>query len=106
MYCGLYSQADKVLNGLGEAQTDRQGRACTVTTRGRTQGNFRNLSPVFISTIISIYEGTRLGGQELEGAFLDDNPEALWKLADIDEYRVRSVPDLSYIVVGVDPAVT
>lgn len=89
-----------------EKRTDKQGRHCTVTTRGRTQDNFKNLSPVFISTVISKYEGTRLGRQELEGAFLDDNPEALWKRADIDEYRVRSVPDLSYVVVGVDPAVT
>jgi predicted phage terminase large subunit-like protein len=89
-----------------ERRTDRQGRPCTITTRGRTQDNFRNLSPVFISTIISKYEGTRLGRQELEGEFLDDNPEALWKRADIDQNRVRSIPELSYVVVGVDPAAT
>ena len=89
-----------------ERRTDRQGRPCTITTRGRTQDNFRNLSPVFISTIISKYEGTRLGRQELEGEFLDDNPEALWKRADIDNNRVFKIPDLSYVVVGVDPAAT
>lgn len=89
-----------------ERRTDRQGRPCTITTRGRTQDNFRNLSPVFISTIISKYEGTRLGRQELEGEFLDDNPEALWKRSDIDQNRVRSIPELSYVVVGVDPAAT
>jgi phage terminase large subunit-like protein len=89
-----------------EKRTDKQGRACTVVTRGRTHDNFKNLSPVFISTIISKYEGTRLGRQELEGCFLDDNPEALWKRADIDNYRVKSIPGLSYVVVAVDPAVT
>jgi predicted phage terminase large subunit-like protein len=89
-----------------ERRTDRQGRPCTITTRGRTQDNFRNLSPVFISTIISKYEGTRLGRQELEGEFLDDNPDALWKRSDIDQNRVRSIPELSYVVVGVDPAAT
>ena len=89
-----------------EKRTDKQGRACTVVTRGKTQDNFKNLSPVFISTIISKYEGTRLGRQELEGCFLDDNGEALWKRKDIDGYRVQSIPQLSYVVVGVDPAVT
>jgi predicted phage terminase large subunit-like protein len=89
-----------------ERRTDKQGRPCTITTRGRTQDNYRNLSPVFISTIISKYEGTRLGRQELEGEFLDDNPEALWKRVDIDQNRVRSIPELSYVVVGVDPAAT
>ncbi len=89
-----------------ERRTDRQGRPCTITTRGRTQDNYRNLSPVFISTIISKYEGTRLGRQELEGEFLDDNPDALWKRSDIDQNRVRTIPELSYVVVGVDPAAT
>jgi phage terminase large subunit-like protein len=89
-----------------ERREDRLGRKCTVTTRARTRDNFINLSPVFISTIISKYQGIRLGRQELEGAFLDDNPDALWKRADIDNYRVRKIPDLSYVVVGVDPAVT
>jgi predicted phage terminase large subunit-like protein len=89
-----------------ENRTDKQGRKCTVTTRGITRDNFRNLSPVFISTIISKYEGTRLGRQELEGCFLNDNPDALWKRADIDNNRVLQIPQLSYVVVGVDPAVT
>jgi len=89
-----------------EKRTDKQGRPCTVTTRGRTQDNFKNLSPVFIATIISKYQGTRLGRQELEGQFLDDNPDALWKRADIDNNRARSIPELEYVVVGVDPAVT
>jgi phage terminase large subunit-like protein len=30
----------------------------------------------------------------------------LWKRADIDKNRVRQIPQLSYVVVGVDPAVT
>jgi len=89
-----------------EKRTDKRGRPSTVTTRGRTQDNFKNLSPVFISTIISKYQGTRLGRQELEGEFLSDNPEALWKRKDIDDNRVTSIPQLVYVVVGVDPAVT
>lgn len=89
-----------------EKRTDKQGRLCTVTTRGRTEDNFKNLSPVFISTIISKYQGTRLGRQELEGCFLDDNPDALWKRADIENNKVHEIPQLTYVVVGVDPAAT
>jgi predicted phage terminase large subunit-like protein len=89
-----------------EKRTDNQGQQCTIVTRGKTQENFKNLSPVFISTIISKYEGTRLGRQELEGQFLDDNVDALWKRADIDGNRVRQIPELTYVVVGVDPSVT
>ena len=89
-----------------EQRTDKQERACTVVTRGRTQDNYKNLSPVFISTIISKYEHTRLGRQELDGEFLSDNPEALWKRSDIDNNRVRQIPELTYMVIGVDPSAT
>lgn len=89
-----------------EKRQDKQGRNCTVVTRGRTQDNYKNLSPVFISTIISKYEGTRLGRQELDGEFLNDNPDALWKRSDIDNNRVKEIPQLFYVVVGVDPAAT
>jgi len=89
-----------------EKREDQLGRKCTVVTRGNTEENYSNLSPVFISTIISKYKGTRLGRQELEGAFLDDNPDALWKRSDIDNSRVKGIPDLDYVVVGVDPAAT
>jgi predicted phage terminase large subunit-like protein len=61
---------------------------------------------VFISTIISKYEGTRLGKQELSGEFLSDNPEALFKRSDIDNNRIRQIPELTYVVIGVDPAAT
>jgi predicted phage terminase large subunit-like protein len=89
-----------------EKRSDKQGRPCTVVTRGRTQDNSKNLSPVFISTIISKYQGTRLGRQELDGEFLSDNPEALWKRADIDNNKVREIPQLSYVVIGIDPSAT
>lgn len=89
-----------------EKRQDKQGRICTVVTRGRTQDNFKNLSPVFISTIISKYEGTRKGRQELDGEFLSDNPEALWRRSDIDDNRVFKIPELSYVCIGVDPAAT
>jgi phage terminase large subunit-like protein len=78
----------------------------TIKTRGNILDNSNNLNPLFLERMVSKYQGTRLGRQELNGDILDDNPEALWKRADIDNYRVRKIPELSYVVVGVDPAVT
>jgi phage terminase large subunit-like protein len=78
----------------------------TVETRGNTLDNAANLNPLFIERMQSKYLGTRLGRQELNGDILDDNPDALWNRADIDNNRVREVPQLSLVVVGVDPAVT
>jgi len=54
----------------------------------------------------TIYDGTRIGRQETGGEILDDNPEALWNRADIDNNRVSSILGLAYVVVGVDPAAT
>ncbi len=92
-----------------EKRVDEEGRPTCVVTRGNTDDNYVNLSPVFINTVISKYKGTRLGRQELEGAFLDENPDALWKQTTIDETRVRKpfkIPPLEYVVVGVDPSAT
>jgi phage terminase large subunit-like protein len=87
-----------------EKRKDPFGRPSCVVTRGNTKDNYANLSDIFISTIISKYEGTRLGRQELDGEFLDDNPDALWKRSEIDAHRVTKTPQFSQIVVGVDPA--
>ena len=78
----------------------------TVETRGNTLDNASNLNPLFMERMRSKYQGTRLGRQELNGDILDDNPDALWKRKDIDDNRVTSIPQLIYVVVGVDPAVT
>lgn len=75
-------------------------------TRGTTYENRANLAPAFFSEIISQYEGTRLGRQELNAEILDDAPGALWRRADIDAGRVTRAPDLRLVVVGVDPPAT
>lgn len=79
-----------------------QGDDCIVTS-GSTYDNKDNLSPVFINTVVKKYEGTRLGRQELHAHILDDNPNALWKREWLDDSRVNSHPDLTSIVVAVDP---
>lgn len=78
----------------------------TATARGSTYDNRANLAPAFFNTIISRYEGTRLGRQELLAELLEDVPGALWTLAMIDAARVAEAPELTRIVVAVDPAVT
>lgn len=76
-------------------------------TRGRTLDNASNLAGKFLEKIQNRYSGTRLGRQELDGVILGDLPGALWRLEDIDVYRVESAPEsLQRIVVAVDPAVT
>ena len=52
------------------------------------------------------YMGTRLGRQELEGEMLGDFEGALISRDGIDRYRIprESIPLLSRVVVGVDPA--
>lgn len=78
----------------------------TVVSRGSTFDNRANLAPSFFEQIVSQYEGTRLGRQEVYAEILDDNPGALWKRENLDEHRVSHVPELSRVVVAIDPAVT
>jgi len=75
----------------------------TAVTRGHTLENRDNLAPDFLGYILRKYEGTRLGRQELAGEILDDNPDALWERAKIDELRVKKYPELRRIVVAIDP---
>jgi phage terminase large subunit-like protein len=85
---------------------DLAAAATTIVTRGATKDNATNLAQSFLAKIVEKYQGTRLGRQELDGEILDDNPGALWKRAQIDATRVLRAPDLSRLVVGVDPAVS
>lgn len=73
-------------------------------TRGRTDDN-RTLTPRYLEGL-NKYRGTRLGRQEIEGELIEENPGALWRLADIDRARLRHAPDLQRIAIGVDPAVS
>jgi phage terminase large subunit-like protein len=78
----------------------------TYLTRGSTYENKANLSEVFIDEVIKPYEGTRIGRQELEAEIIEDVEGALWNYLLIDSNRInkKDLPELIYIVVGVDPA--
>jgi phage terminase large subunit-like protein len=78
----------------------------TVITRGKTADNAKNLSPMFMASIMRKYAGTRMGRQEIDGELLSDTPGALWQLDWLDRDRVDRAPQLKRIVVAIDPAVS
>lgn len=77
-----------------------------VITRGTTYENLGNLADSFRATIMGMYEGTRLGRQELMGEMLADIEGALFLQEWFDGNRVDELPPgRMYSVVGVDPSV-
>jgi predicted phage terminase large subunit-like protein len=92
---------------LLRALIKREGKDVAVT-RGKTRDNALNLAPAFLSEIVSRYQGTRLGRQELDGELLEDVPGALWSRQLIEETRSErlALPPLRRVVIGVDPAVS
>jgi phage terminase large subunit-like protein len=83
----------------------REGRG-VVISRGSSYENRANLAPGFFEQIVSRYEGTRLGRQELLAELLADTPGALWTIDMLDRTRRAEAPDLARIVVAIDPAVS
>jgi len=77
----------------------------TRTVRVSTHSNRDNLSPIFFDTVVSQYEGTRTGLQELEGRLLDDVAGALWNTQILTRESINP-EDLDRIVVAIDPAGT
>lgn len=78
----------------------------TIITRGSTMDNKDNLASAFIDAVVSKYAGTRLGRQELDGEILDDVPGALWTRAMLETALTDKVPEMSRIVVAIDPSGT
>lgn len=77
--------------------------ASTATTRMATAQNAANLAPGFLETVVKRYEGTRLGRQELGGELIEDREDALFSREAIERGRVAAPPELSRVVVAVDP---
>lgn len=75
-------------------------------TWGATFANAANLASTFVSRMVRKYSKSRLGQQELFGALLGDNPDALFRATSIDAAREEACPDLVRVVVAVDPAVS
>lgn len=82
------------------------GDATTVITRAPTAANRAFLAPGFVERLEARYGGTALGRQELDGELLAEREGALWTRAMIEGGRVRTPPEMSRVVVAVDPPVT
>lgn len=72
-------------------------------TRARTEANAANLAPGFLAEIVGRYAGTSLGQQEIEGLFVEENPDALFRRETFERHRVSTVQGLERVVVAVDP---
>lgn len=73
--------------------------------RGSTMENIANLGDDIVEELRRSMSA-RLARQELEGELLDDVEGALWTFGLLDGCVVEDFPDLSRLVIGVDPAVT
>ncbi len=78
----------------------------TATTRSRTADNANRLAPAFLAEMERRYGDTLIGLQELEGEIVEERLTGLWKRAWIDQGRLATRPELTRIVVAVDPPVT
>ena len=79
----------------------REGASVNIT-RGSTYDNIKNLAPNMVEEILALYEGTRLGRQEIHGEVLEDFDGALWT-RDMITY-IKKRPEADRTVIGVDPA--
>ena len=78
----------------------------TVKTTGTTYDNLANLAPTFRQEVLSAYEGTRIGRQELNAEMLEDVEGALWSVGQLDADRITPElrPDLTRVIVAIDPS--
>lgn len=80
-------------------------QAGTTVTRGGTAANAGNLSPGFLAHLETLYGGTRLQAQELEGLIVEADG-ALFRAEDLARARGHRPAELEVVVVAVDPPVT
>ncbi len=70
-----------------------------------TAANAANLSPGFLAHLKSLYGGTRLEAQELDGLIVE-NDGALFRIEDLRRARGARPASLERVVVAVDPPAT
>jgi phage terminase large subunit-like protein len=73
-----------------------------IVRRGRTVDN-PYLPEAFTDAVHTLYAGTRLGRQELDGELIEEAQGALWTRREIEACRVRARPEVRRMVVAVDP---
>lgn len=75
----------------------------TVQTHAKTEANRAYLAHGFIEEMRARFSGTRLGKQELDGAFIDDVDGALWTQEMIEKTHKAAPKEFDRLVVAVDP---
>jgi phage terminase large subunit-like protein len=83
-----------------------RGDAATATSRSRTADNARHLAPAFLAEMQRRYGGTPIGRQELDGEIVEERLHGIWQRPWLEQHRVTSRPELTRIVVAVDPPVS
>lgn len=84
----------------------------TVVTYGSTFDNSANLAATYLQSVKDMYDGTRLGRQELYAEVLDEASGALWTRELLSKCEVEVDDPLAFsetlarVVVSVDPAVS
>ncbi|MBO9545706.1 MAG: DNA-packaging protein [Caulobacter sp.] len=74
-------------------------------TRAGTSLNAGNLAPAFLRTLESLYGGTRLAAQELDGIIVETDG-GLFRAEDLARCRAARPARLDRVVVAVDPPAT
>lgn len=83
--------------------TERVPDPTVVVTRGTSYDNRLNIAEAWLDDIVSTYEGTPRGRQEIYAEIIEDVEGALWTDKMISKARVWECPELVKVVVGVDP---
>ncbi len=76
------------------------------TTRATAGDNAANLAPGFLEMLDSLYGGTRMAAQEIQGQVLDAPEGALWRAEDFARLRTPWPARFDRLVIGVDPPVS
>jgi phage terminase large subunit-like protein len=94
----------------------RVAKPTTRLAKASSYANIRNLPAHYREDVLSEFEGTRTGRQEIDGHILEDVEGALWTNDLLEKTRFRTengeigtindLPDMDRILVGVDPAGT
>ena len=82
---------------------DLMERRSTAITHAPTEANRANLADSYLEEMRATFGESRLARQELDGVYLEAVEGSLWSWSMIDKCRVPRPPELSRIVVAVDP---
>ena len=81
----------------------KEGEDTLVVTRGTTNDNAANLPASFLDQTRRTFGRSLLGRQELDGELIEEIEGALWSRAMLESCRTGDTPQLTRVVVGVDP---